>query len=110
MPHEGQTDANHHEVELGVDTHNDVHVAVVLTTLGVLLAGRDFPTTRIGYREMVAWARSYGALRRAGVDGTGSYGVALTRLLRAEVVQVIEVNRPDRSARRKRGKSDAVDA
>jgi transposase len=44
------------------------------------------------------------------VEGTGSYGAALTRLLRAEGVPVIEVNRPDRSARRRRGKSDVVDA
>ncbi|ASW57397.1 IS110 family transposase [Plantactinospora sp. KBS50] len=110
MPQEGQTETGDHEVVLGVDTHKDVHVAVVLTTLGVLLAGRDFPTTKSGYRDMVMWARSYGPLRLAGVEGTGSYGAGLTRLLRAAGVHVIEVNRPDRSVRRRRGKSDAVDA
>lgn len=98
------------EVVLGVDTHKEIHVAAVLTVLGVFLAGRQFPATAAGYRDMVAWARSFGALRRAGVEGTGSYGAALARTLRAEAVTVVEVNRPDRSARRRRGKNDAVDA
>jgi transposase len=44
------------------------------------------------------------------VEGTGSYGAALARHLAGEGVQVIEVNRPDRAARRRAGKSDAVDA
>lgn len=45
-----------------------------------------------------------------GVEGTGCYGAALARYLRAETVQVLEVNRPDRAARRRRGKNDLVDA
>ncbi len=98
------------EVVLGVDTHKDVHVAVVLSALGVLLASRQVATTPAGYHELITWARSHGRLDRAGVEGTGSYGAALTRILRAEGVQVIEVNRPDRSLRRRRGKSDLVDA
>jgi transposase len=98
------------EVVLGVDTHQDVHVAVVLSALGVLLASRQVATTPAGYHELITWARSHGRLDRAGVEGTGSYGAALTRILRAEGVQVIEVNRPDRSLRRRRGKSDLVDA
>ena len=72
------------QVVLGVDTHKDVHVAVVLSVLGVLLAAREFPTTKTGYRDMLTWVRSYGPLHRAGVEGTGSYGAALTRLLRTE--------------------------
>jgi transposase len=101
---------NDDQVVLGVDTHKDVHIAVVLSILGVRLAVREFPTTRTGYRAMFTWARSHGPLCRAGVEGAGSYGAALTRLLRAEGVQVTEINRPDRSARRRRGKSDVVDA
>ncbi|MHA6793848.1 hypothetical protein ACVGVM_10110 [Pseudonocardia bannensis] len=56
---------------LGVDTHRDVHVAVVLTPLGGLLAAHDFPTTTTGYRDLIAWARGHGRLHRAGVAGTG---------------------------------------
>lgn len=98
------------EVVVGVDTHNDVHVAAVMTTLGARLGTRAFPTTAAGYTQLLAWARSHGALHRAGVEGTSSHGTALTRHLRRARVHVVEVNRPDRSARRRRGKTDAVDA
>lgn len=98
------------EVILGVDTHNDVHVAAVITTLGVLLGTQAFPTTAAGYDTLLTWARSHGTLRRAGVEGTSSHGTALTRHLRRHDLHVIEVNRPDRAARRRRGKTDALDA
>jgi transposase len=54
--------------------------------------------------------RGFGILLRVGVEGTGSYGAALTRYLTAQHVGVIEVNRPDRTARSRSGKSDAIDA
>ncbi|MFE1988240.1 transposase [Streptomyces mirabilis] len=47
---------------------------------------------------------------RAGVECTGSYGAGLARYLATQRVPVVEVNQPDRSARRRRGKTDAVDA
>ncbi|WP_420621726.1 transposase [Candidatus Poriferisodalis sp.] len=47
---------------------------------------------------------------RVGVEGTGSYGVGLTRHLVGSGVEVVEVNRPNRQMRRRRGKSDVVDA
>jgi len=98
------------EVVLGVDTHKDVHVAAALTALGVLLATSSFPTTAEGYQAMLAWARGFGAVHRAGVECTGSYGAALSRHLHAEAVTVIEVNRADRGNRRRRGKTDTIDA
>lgn len=98
------------EILLGVDTHKDFHAAAVVTVLGAALDGRTFPATTEGYRQLVAWARSFGALRRAGVECTGSYGAALARLLRAEGIEVTEVNQPDKAARQRRGKTDAVDA
>ena len=52
----------------------------------------------------------FGVLHRAGVEGTGSYGAALTRHLRRHDITVLEVNRPDRAARRRHGKTDVVDA
>jgi len=45
-----------------------------------------------------------------GVEGTGCYGAGLARFLGAQGQVVVEVNRPDRQARRRRGKSDPVDA
>jgi transposase len=98
------------DVVLGVDTHKDIHVAAVITTMGAALAHQGFPTTAAGYRQLIAWARSFGAVRRAGVECTGSYGAALTRALRREGIDVVEINQPDRATRRKRGKTDAVDA
>lgn len=73
----------HDEVILGVDTHKDAHVAAVLTPLGAILATQAFRATSVGYGELLAWATSFGRLARAGVEGTGSYGAALTRLLLA---------------------------
>jgi transposase len=98
------------EVILGVDTHKDVHVAAVITAMGAVLASRSFATTAAGYHQLVAWARTYGTLRRAGVECTGSYGAALTRQLRAAGINVIEVNQPDKATRRRRGKTDTIDA
>ena len=45
-----------------------------------------------------------------GVEGTGSYGAGLARYLAACGVEVAEVIRPNRQARRQRGKSDTADA
>ncbi|MFB7224409.1 transposase [Streptomyces sp. NPDC056227] len=67
------------EVLLGVDTHKDVHAAVVITMLGAALDGQSFPATAQGCRQLVAWARSFGVVRRASVECTGSYGAALAR-------------------------------
>jgi len=45
-----------------------------------------------------------------GVEGTGSYGAGLTRHLHAEGIAVVEVDRPNRQRRRRKGKSDPQDA
>lgn len=54
--------------------------------------------------------QTHGQVQRVGVEGTGSYGAALSRHLRAAGVTVVEVDRPDRKARRAHGKSDPLDA
>jgi transposase len=59
---------------------------------------------------LLAWVRGFGTVRRAGVECTGSYGKALARSLRDGGIQVVEVNQPDRSERRRRGKTDPIDA
>ena len=103
----------HHEpsrVTIGVDTHGDVHVACAIDQLGRQLGTRQVATTPAGYRALLGWARSLGEVTAWGIEGTGCYGAALTRLLTAQGQVVLEVNRPDRSARRRRGKSDPVDA
>lgn len=94
----------------GVDTHGETHHVAVLDHLGRELGDREFPTTPCGYRTLLSWARSHGSLERIGVEGTGAYGAALVRHLRAEGVQVVEVDRPDRKVRRAQGKTDPLDA
>ena len=94
----------------GVDTHKDVHVAAALDQLGRLLGTSSFPTTPAGYRQLARWLRQHGELDKVGVEGTGSYGAALARLLRLDGAEVIEVSRPNRQVRRRFGKSDVVDA
>jgi transposase len=94
----------------GVDTHREFHVAAVVDDLGRIIGTETFPATSSGYRSLLAWMRRHGQLTRVGVEGTGAYGAGLARFLTAEDVVVLEVNRPDRSARRVQGKSDPVDA
>ena len=98
------------QLTLGVDTHLDVHVAALLDERGALLGVESFATTPDGYRDLLAWAASHGEVVLAGVEGTGSYGAGLTRHLHAEGVKVLEVDRPNRQRRRRRGKSDPQDA
>ncbi len=94
----------------GIDTHKDLHVAAVLDLAGVVLGTASFSTTRAGYRALLRWMRSFGDVRRAGIEGTGSYGAGVTRHLTDAGVDVVEVDRPDRADRRRRGKSDTLDA
>jgi transposase len=98
------------EVILGVDTHADTHAAVLLDLLGRPVASRTVRATSRGNRELLAWARRRGTLRRAGVEGTGSYGASLAHLLTLECVEVIEVTRAARKDRRHLGKNDLRDA
>ena len=44
------------EIIVGVDTHKDVHVAAVISVLGVLLGTASFPATAAGYRQLLTWA------------------------------------------------------
>ncbi len=97
-------------VTLGVDTHADIHVAAALDTRGVLLDRLTLPSTPGGYRALLEWATALGTIDRVGIEGTGSYGAGLARWLSAQGLAVLEVDRPERRARRSRGKSDALDA
>jgi len=94
----------------GVDTHKDVHVAAVIDTAGRVLGTDSFETTPAGYRRLLRWLRGHGEVLVVGVEGTGSWGAGLARHLAAEQVAVVEVDRPNRQVRRRRGKSDPVDA
>jgi transposase len=98
------------QLVIGVDTHADRHVAVVLDTLGRRLATASFAASDTGNARLLAWAYQHGQPVVAGVEGTGSFGYRLARYLLAHKVAVREVNRPDRARRRRVGKNDPLDA
>src|SRR6266516_3579025 len=82
----GPSASDDRRVVAGADTHADtVHVAAV-DLLGRELGDREFATTPAGY------------------------GAGLARAARAAGLEVREVIRPGRSVRRRRGKSDPIDA
>lgn len=97
-------------VTVGVDTHADTHTAAVTDHLGAVLGHRQFAADPQGYRSLLRWAQALGCVDIVGVEGTGSYGAGLTRYLAQRGLRVVEVDRPDRQARRARGKSDPADA
>src|SRR4051812_48382275 len=102
-------DTEGHRVVGGVDTHKDLHVAAVVDELDRVLGSRCFPTTRQGYKQMLAWMRSFGSLQRVGIEATGTYGAGLLRCLQHAGVEVLEVTTPDTHDRRKCGKNDDLD-
>jgi transposase len=94
----------------GADTHADtIHVAVI-DALGREIGDREFPTTPAGYQAAVEFLTGHGQVVMVGIEGTSSYGAGLTRAAQAAGMAVVEVNRPDRAHRRRRGKSDPIDA
>jgi transposase len=94
----------------GVDTHLDVHVAAALDPVGGLLGVESFEVNARGYRALLHWMGSFGALHKVGVEGTGAYGAGLARYLQKMGIDVVEVDRPNRQTRRQSGKSDPADA
>jgi transposase len=98
------------EITGGVDTHKDTHTAAAVDSAGRVLGSEQFEANAAGYRRLLVWLRSFGVLVLVGVEGTGAYGAGLARYLREQDVSVVEIDRPDRKARRWQGKSDPVDA
>jgi transposase len=97
-------------VILGVDTHLDLHVAVLINTLGQVICTAEFATNSTGYAKLLRWCQSFGHLTKAGFEGTGTYGAGFCLFLSNHQITVYEVNRPNRARRRLRGKSDPTDA
>ena len=94
----------------GVDTHADTHHAAVVTATGAHLGDEEFPTSEDGYLQLTRFITSFGQIQTVGVEGTNSYGAGLSRHLRQAGIRVQEVIRPKRTVRRRRGKSDPIDA
>jgi transposase len=94
----------------GIDAHTDTHDAAALDERGRLLGARTFPTTPDGNHSLLAWLESFGPIAVIGAESTGSYAAGLVRYLRSRDVAVVEVNQPHAHTRRRRGKSDPIDA
>lgn len=105
-----QQDTRNNDIIVGIDTHKDTHAAVALTALGVRVGATIISANSAGYCRIDSWARSFGTVTAFGIEGTGSYGAGLARALREAGHRVLEVIRPDRSARRRSGKTDTIDA
>ena len=97
---------------IGVDTHRDEHViAVVSAPAGALLAGSEIAAKQGGYRAALRFAERHAVGRRAwAIEGTGSYGAGLARLLADRGELVLELSRTPRGERRLSGKDDSLDA
>jgi transposase len=98
------------KVIAGIDTHSDTHHVAVINEHGKPLADKEFLAVGSGYRKILGFITGYGTVAAVGVEGTGSYGAEIARTLRGAGMNVLEVNRPNRSARRLKGKSDPLDA
>src|SRR3974390_987994 len=89
----------------GIDTHGEIHVAAALDDIGGLLGTKSFEADPAGHEALWAWLESFGTLAKVGVEGTGSYGAGLARFLSRAGIVVIEIDRPNRPARRNAGQA-----
>jgi transposase len=94
----------------GVDPHADTVSVAVLTAVGKVIGDAEFATDADGYARAVEFLTSHGLVERVGVEGAASYGAGISWALTAAGISVVEVERPTRSARRRAGKSDRLDA
>jgi transposase len=97
-------------VVIGVDTHKFAHAVAALDDRGALLDTAMFGAHSVGYRELIDWAGDLGQAVTFAIEGSGSYGAGLAAAVRREGGHVVEVMRTDRQDRRRRGKSDLLDA
>jgi transposase len=99
------------EFVIGVDTHRDRHVLVVVdATSGQVRGELVVAASRAGYGEALRFADRHAGGRCWAVEGTGSYGAGLRRFLADLGERVWEVERPQRRGRDGRMKTDWLDA
>ena len=99
------------DIVIGVDTHKHTHTAGIITTdTGTQLGDLTVSSDPDGYDELIEYADRHDGNRIWAIEGTGSYGAGLTRHLHTAGEWVIELDRPNRPARRNGAKSDPIDA
>jgi transposase len=101
-------------VNFGADTHKAWLELAAVDEPGRRIAARRFANDETGCVEALEWIRSFGGKRVIGVEGSGLYGAALTRILIEAGEDVREVPallvHGERKKRHSQGKSDRVDA
>ena len=66
---------------LGVDTHLDNHVAVLVNDIGQVVDTQEFTVNSTGYSQLYTWCKSFVKVTQAGLEGTGTYGAGLCKFL-----------------------------
>ena len=101
-------------VTIGIDTHTATLAASAIDAAGRELDARTFGNDHRGHASLLRWAQAIGPERRFGIEGSGSYGAALARLISAAGEIVVEVpavlTKRERRHLRQAGKSDPGDA
>lgn len=99
---------------IGIDTHKATLAVSVIDATGRECGARTFPNDHEGHVTLLHWVQGLAAERRFGIEGSGSFGAVLARLLVAAGEHVVEVPAvlTDRERRhlRRAGKSDPGDA
>jgi len=96
---------------VGVDPHRDTHaLAIVDVASGAVIVEATVLANNDGYAEALRLVEERAPGRRVfAIEGTGSYGLGLTRFLTGSSERVLEAGRLKRE-RRSGGKTDALDA
>jgi transposase len=96
---------------IGGDTHRDTHTLEMVTPIGATIATLTIDNDDAGFAAVVVWITDHAPGPRivVGLEGTRSFGIGLARALAAAGFTVVEVERSLR-AKRRRGKSDPIDA
>lgn len=101
-------------VAIGVDTHKASLAACAIDTAGRVAAERSFANDPGGHRAFLRWLGTLPPPRRIGIEGSGSFGAALSQGLLAAGEEVREVpailTHRERRRTGRPGKSDPVDA
>ena len=97
---------------VGGDTHVDTTSLCVVSPVGAVIDQITIDNDEDGYARAITWMlQSVPSARLlVGLEGTGSYGAGLRRAVEAVGLPVVEVERPSRGERGRRGKSDPGDA
>ena len=97
---------------IGGDTHRDTHTLELTSPAGAPVTSIEIENTPQGFAAAIAWISEHapGPRIMVGLEGTRSYGIGLARAVSAAGLTVVEIERPKRSQRRGKGKSDPIDA